>query len=236
MSIFSAIREQVTAREAAEYYGLKVSRKGMACCPFHEDRHPSLKIDTGFYCFGCGASGSDATAYVAMLFNLSQIDAARRLIADLQLPIEAGFQSPLERKQAQDKWKKREREQRKSLRDKLQFNKWCGEQIDRLRNCVFLAEQIQERFHAVGRPDEEIPEDVAVAASAISRMDYWLDILCCGTSEDRMQFFQMSREYLDETLNSIRKAGVSYLGEQMEQGKSSFLFLPGKKTNLIEGR
>src|SRR2546427_10740246 len=28
------------------------------CCPFHEDRTPSLRIyDNGYYCFSCGAHG-----------------------------------------------------------------------------------------------------------------------------------------------------------------------------------
>ena len=29
----------------------------MVCCPFHNDRTPSMKVDSRFYCFGCGASG-----------------------------------------------------------------------------------------------------------------------------------------------------------------------------------
>lgn len=33
-----------TVRQAAEHYGLQVSRNGMALCPFHNDRHPSLYV------------------------------------------------------------------------------------------------------------------------------------------------------------------------------------------------
>ncbi|MBD9268378.1 MAG: DNA primase, partial [[Ruminococcus] torques] len=29
----------------------------MVSCPFHNDRTPSMKVDSRFYCFGCGASG-----------------------------------------------------------------------------------------------------------------------------------------------------------------------------------
>ena len=67
MNLFNQIKEQVTARQVAESYGLTVGRNGMACCPFHDDKHPSLKVDNGFYCFGCGEKG-DAIAYVAKLF------------------------------------------------------------------------------------------------------------------------------------------------------------------------
>ena len=45
MTVFEAVRENVTARMAAEALGLQISRNGMACCPFHDDRHPSMKLD-----------------------------------------------------------------------------------------------------------------------------------------------------------------------------------------------
>ena len=61
MSIFQSVKESVTARQAAEQYGLKVNRNGMVCCPFHKDRHPSMKVEKGFYCFACGAKGDVIT-------------------------------------------------------------------------------------------------------------------------------------------------------------------------------
>ena len=33
MKLFEAVKEAVTARSAAEYYGIKVGRNGMAVCP-----------------------------------------------------------------------------------------------------------------------------------------------------------------------------------------------------------
>ena len=51
MNIFQEMKERVTARQVAERYGLKVSRNGMACCPFHNDKNPSMKIDQNYYCF-----------------------------------------------------------------------------------------------------------------------------------------------------------------------------------------
>ena len=35
----------VTTRQAAEHYGIRVNRNGMACCPFHNDKTPSMKLD-----------------------------------------------------------------------------------------------------------------------------------------------------------------------------------------------
>ena len=57
MSIFEAVKQTVTTRQAAERYGIRVERNGMYRCPFHEDKTPSMKLDRRYYCFGCGASG-----------------------------------------------------------------------------------------------------------------------------------------------------------------------------------
>ncbi|MDD7085661.1 MAG: CHC2 zinc finger domain-containing protein, partial [Clostridiales bacterium] len=58
MDIFTTVKAAVTVRQAAEHYGLQVSRNGMACCPVHDDRLPSMKLnERSFYCCGCGATG-----------------------------------------------------------------------------------------------------------------------------------------------------------------------------------
>ena len=76
MSVFETVKAAVTPRQAAEHYGLRVLPNGMACCPFHKDRHPSLKLNEDyFFCFGCGASG-DVIDFTARLFGISLKDAA----------------------------------------------------------------------------------------------------------------------------------------------------------------
>ena len=78
-NIFQRVRDTVTVPMAVEYCGIDVPRTGMISCPFHEDRHPSLKLNRSYYyCFGCGKHG-DATDFVAGYMNISQIDAARML-------------------------------------------------------------------------------------------------------------------------------------------------------------
>ena len=82
MSTYARIKQTVTTRQAAETYGLSVSRNGMTCCPFHKDRHPSLKLNEDyFFCFGCGASG-DVIDFTARLFGLSPYAAAKKLETD----------------------------------------------------------------------------------------------------------------------------------------------------------
>ena len=45
MNVFEAVKQSVTTRQAAEHYGIHVGRNGMACCPFHNDKTPSMKLD-----------------------------------------------------------------------------------------------------------------------------------------------------------------------------------------------
>ena len=54
MNIFSEVKEQLTTRQVAESYGLRIRKNGVACCPFHDDRHPSMKVDKNYHCFACG--------------------------------------------------------------------------------------------------------------------------------------------------------------------------------------
>lgn len=91
MNLFESVKAAVTLRQAAEHYGLKVSRNNMVCCPFHDDRNPSMKLNENyFYCFGCGAKG-DVIDFVERLFNLSSYEAAQKLAVDFGISAESGL-------------------------------------------------------------------------------------------------------------------------------------------------
>ena len=99
-SVFEVVKQSVTAREAAELYGIAVGRGGMACCPFHDDRHPSMKLDTRFHCFGCGADG-DVIDFTARLYDLSPREAAEMLAQDFGLSYDS--KAPLRRSYVRQK-------------------------------------------------------------------------------------------------------------------------------------
>ena len=100
-SVFEVVKQSVTAREAAELYGIAVGRGGMACCPFHDDRHPSLKLNEDyFYCFGCGATG-DVIDFTARLYDLSPKEAAEKLAQDFGLAYDS--QAPPRRRYIRQK-------------------------------------------------------------------------------------------------------------------------------------
>lgn len=103
MNLFETVKSAVTVKQAAEYYGCKVNRGDMICCPFHDDRHPSMKLNRDyFYCFGCGATG-DVIDFVARLFGLSSYEAAKKLAYDFGIdpdkpPAAMALKSPIRRR------------------------------------------------------------------------------------------------------------------------------------------
>ena len=100
-SVFEAVKQSVTVREAAQMYGIEVNRNGMACCPFHDDKNPSMKLNEEyFYCFGCGATG-DVIDFTARLYNLSPKEAAEKLAQDFGLAYDS--QAPPRRRYVRQK-------------------------------------------------------------------------------------------------------------------------------------
>ena len=84
MRLFDAVREEATAYDVAVNYGLKPNRAKLICCPFHNDKHPSMKVDKRYYCFGCGAHG-DAIDFVANLYGIGMKEAAIKIATDLHI-------------------------------------------------------------------------------------------------------------------------------------------------------
>ena len=60
----------------------------MACCPFHDDKHPSMKVDRRFHCFGCQGDG-DVIDFTARLFGLNKKEAALKLAEDFSVSFDA---------------------------------------------------------------------------------------------------------------------------------------------------
>ncbi|MBS5088697.1 MAG: hypothetical protein KHZ36_13090 [Clostridiaceae bacterium] len=87
--LYRKVKEGVSMQQVAEYYGLKVNRKGLCLCPFHQDQRPSMKIypdGKGYYCFSCG-SGGDQIKFVARYQDVGNYEAARELAVAFGIPI-----------------------------------------------------------------------------------------------------------------------------------------------------
>lgn len=187
MNIFQKVKERVTARQVAERYGLKVSRNGMACCPFHNDKHPSMKIDQNYYCFACGAKG-DAVNYVAVLFELSQFEAAKKINEDFSLGIPIG-KKDIRRKQNSGFRKK---EKIPTKEERIQFvqkkiDKWAKDATNVLLRYLRWMEFWKE-FYKPESTEEEWHRLFVEALQNESKISYLVDMLMFGTDEEILDF------------------------------------------------
>lgn len=156
---YEEIKRLVGMRQAAEHYGYSVDRQGRCLCPFHKDRHPSMKIyphDRGYYCFSCG-SGGDVVKFVGRLYGLDNETAAHKVIEDFSLPIHVEGLSYRE---------KREREQKvRRIREVQDFARKAEGIIRLYRACL---------CEALRRPDSS---HFVEALQVLSIVDYRLQCL-----------------------------------------------------------
>ena len=167
MNLFEAVKAAVTPRMAAERYGLPIQQGSMVCYPFHADRTPSMQLNEDyFYCFGCGASG-DVIDLAARLFSLSGYDALKKLAADFGIV-----------------------EQKPSVLTKLKRSKSQAEAERRcfrvLGDYLRILQDWKERC-APQSPEDAIDPRYAEACHMLERIGNMLDILACGTPQERAE-------------------------------------------------
>ena len=188
MNIFREVKEHVTARQAAERYGLRVRRNGMVCCPFHNDKHPSMKIDQNYYCFACGAKG-DAVNYVAVLFGLSQFEAAKKIIEDFSLGI------PIEQPKRKQNSGFKKIEKVPTKEERIQFvqkkiDGWARDAANVLLRYLRWMEFWKE-FYKPETMEAEWHPLFAEALQNESKISYLVDLLMFGTGEEILNFSGM---------------------------------------------
>ena len=186
MNIFKQTKESITTRQAAEIYGVKVNRNGMACCPFHSDKHPSMKVDKNFYCFACGAKG-DVIHFVEKFFGVTPYEAAKKLADDFRVPIEM--------KQKKSKAISKNKKLRKKNPYQLmqEFEKWEKYCIRILSEYLHLLEEWKLQY-APQFPDEKWREQFVEACNRKEQTEYYLDILLEGDLDERIEFVKNKGE------------------------------------------
>lgn len=176
MTLFQTVKEAVSTRQAAGRYGVQVGKGGMACCPFHPDKTPSMKVDSRFHCFGCGADG-DVIAFTAKLFGLRPVEAARKLAADFAVPFSEKERGQPRRFSA----KKRETprvspEERYRLAEARCFRTLCR---------YFHLLEDWEREFAPKNPDEPLHPRFLEAVQKKDAVSHWLEVLQCGSVAEK---------------------------------------------------
>ncbi len=178
MNLFEGVKSVVSVPQAAKMYGLEVMRMGMVCCPFHEDKHPSLKLNEDyFYCFGCGAAG-DVIALIAKLFGLSNYQSAQKLAYDLAVDSDM-LQPVMESKavwQRQKELSQMEQRYQRLLCDYLHLlERWQREYAP-----INLTVELDDRFVA--------------ACQMVNYVRYLADILTFAEKEQRSKIFAELRQ------------------------------------------
>ena len=180
MNIFEQVKEQVTARQAAESYGVKVQRNGMACCPFHNDKNPSMKIDKTYQCFACNVGG-DSIDFTARMFGISQYEAAKKLAEDfrISLPKESNLKRQIR--------KKKEIPKRTPYQTERKFEQWERECSRILSDYLHLLEEWKIKYEPANLEDDW-KEEFIESCQQIEKVNYYLDILLDGELQDRIEF------------------------------------------------
>ena len=179
--VFREVRERVSARDAAERYGLRLDRSGRALCPYHDDHRPSLSFKGArFRCWSCGARG-DSTDLTAKLLGLDPLGAVARLNEDFDLrlaiarpPTAAEREAAARRRDIDAAYKA--------------FERWREGFIAKLCAAIRTGNAAQHKA-----PDELSAAEL-VALQWREVFEHWADELSRGSADEQARLYRKRRE------------------------------------------
>ena len=226
MNLFQEIKAYVTALQAAEQYGIKINRNKMACCPFHDDHHPSMKIGQNYYCFACGAKG-DVIDFTSRLFGISQFEAAQKLITDFGLPIRSE-----KKKHAPGKPRNRASsmvQSRYHFSVKNKILDWKNHAVKVLTDYLSWIRFWKKFYSSRQDPFEE--EHFLEALSNEWKINAYLDILLAGSGEEIAQFFMDKRKEvadIEQRMDGYQRGVLEEIREYCRAGNADTGRNPGQ--------
>lgn len=190
MSVFDEAKRFVSACDIAELNGFHPNRNMYICCPFHTEKTASLKLypNGSWHCFGCGRGGSSIDFAMA-LYNLSPLDAVRRLNEDFRLGL------PLDRPQGKAERATAQR-RREVLNIRKLFEQWRDDTIKELNAAFRVAYLLQKDFPGF----DKLTDSEALALQWQSTIEFWGDCLMSEDLAQQMAIFRDRKEV--ETLCS----------------------------------
>lgn len=202
MAISRATIEQITLSSdliglVGEYVSLK--KKGAnweACCPFHEEKSPSFKVNPakGIYkCFGCG-KGGDAISFVMDIESMSYVESLRFLAKKYNIAIEESA-SDFKEDQA-----------RQSEKESLQI----------------VMNFAQEYFH---RNLHEHPDGIAIGLSYFKERGLRADVIesfGLGYALDQWDGLMQEAAKKQYSLELLEKAGLILINEETHKTYDRF--------------
>ena len=205
MNMFLEIKDVVSVRDAASFYGLNVNNNGMCVCPFHADKNPSMKVDKRFHCFGCNADG-DVINFVQRMFNLNAKEAAIKLINDF------GLQVDMRKKESEKEKNERiRRTKEKVYKENVQYA--YETELKRFHSKISEFLLIFREWEKEKTPTKEhweenkVDEKYIFAMNNKERLEYILDILESDNDEERFEILKQRKgiiEYYDRKVKEIK--------------------------------
>ena len=180
-NIFQDIKDRVDLKDLVRFYGLEVDRGGFACCPFHNEKHPSFKVyEDHYHCFGCGEHG-DHIDFVQKLYGLSNIEAAKKISHDLGLGLDNGeLATPV-------------RPRFKSPQKDKSFEQWVNEATLTLIEYKKLLDHWRE-VYTPRSPIDKVNDRYLESLHKKGYTEYYLSKLL-GAESDRREIYEMDKDY-----------------------------------------
>lgn len=189
--VFSIIKENIDTKDVAVHYGFHPNRSGLICCPFHNDKSPSMKVDKRYYCFGCGATG-DVIDFVKNLFELPVMEAAKKIAHDFGIRIDGNDRTSAEPVNAETVNVK------PINKSKISKNNCEIERITRILNLYIDYLKVQIQKYEPKSMDEEWDDRFVDTQDKLTKSKYLLDGLLFGTRDDIEKFYEDSKEEVEE--------------------------------------
>ena len=175
MNLFETVRTNVKAIDVVLMTGFQPNRSKMICCPFHNDKHPSMKVDRRYFCFGCGAKG-DAVDFVANYYGLSLKEAAEKIASDFALTYDntgysEGVRKPIAARRSE-------------------YQIWAEKKRELFAYLSRLHEQLREmkmKYAPKDREDSEWSPLFVLAAKEFAYVDYLYDYCMFEAAEDELK-------------------------------------------------
>ena len=177
----------------------------MVCCPFHDDKHPSMKVDRRFHCFGCQADG-DVIDFTARLFGLNKKEAALKLAEDFSISFDAKGHDP-----------PRRRPVKRKISEELRYRQAEQKCFRVLCDYLHLLERWKVEY-APQSPEDELDDRFVEACHMIEYVNDLLDVLMFAELKQRVKAVDMLLKdgtitALEQRLRRLEKE-VQHRGEE----------------------
>ena len=196
MDKINTIKETLTAKEVAEYYGL-IIKHNVSHCFMHSDKTPSMSFKYGkFKCFSCGIGGS-CIDLCMNLFSISFIDACKKLNNDFRLGLNFEKQSFKEQRE-------NARQQRQRYLDKKlveSYEKWEQETFIKMCDYLRLLEQFMSDY-APKNMAECLHELFVLSIMTYDYLEYLTNILIFGSFKEK----SAAKKEIDKVVKTIEQA------------------------------